>query len=506
MPQNGSPSRLPKWIACLAVLAAAVGMVAAFRALPSPDVSWLLVVARRVLEGARYGSDVLEVNPPLIVWLYMLPALGATLTGISAYPLLVAGCIALAVACTGLSHRVLRPLVNGVWIAPLLFVSLLVLPGTEFGQREHIAAILCLPWVSVAAARASSRDPGRRVQVIAGLLGAIGFLLKPYFVFAWLFVEALLVARRGIRIFLRVETALLVGTAVMYAAAVLIFAPDYLALASLLGPWYSRYLSQGQLDAVLLVTGVVIFLVHRWRHGRHPVLGFFELASAGFLLGAAVQLKWWPYHLLPGVVYAIPCLVVPWLATSGRKARVGRVAAALLGAGVLALALVEAAGTLLDPENPARLADSAAPHVRDWLIDHAGGDTIMVFSSNIHSAYPALELAGVTSASRLPSLWPLLAAYYDPTHPSELVEIRPPHDRLPVESWLETIVLEDFQRSRPRYLLVVRYDPHARNAGGSTRLDYLAYFRADHRFASILDAYRPVAELPRYIVLERTEK
>src|SRR5262249_54775154 len=38
------------------------------------DKSWLLMVARMMLEGKRLYVDVVEVNPPLILWLYAIPA------------------------------------------------------------------------------------------------------------------------------------------------------------------------------------------------------------------------------------------------------------------------------------------------------------------------------------------------------------------------------------------------------------------------------------------------
>ena len=37
------------------------------------DSGWLLVAARRLLDGDRLYVDIIEVNPPLIVWL-LLPS------------------------------------------------------------------------------------------------------------------------------------------------------------------------------------------------------------------------------------------------------------------------------------------------------------------------------------------------------------------------------------------------------------------------------------------------
>ena len=57
----------------LAVVAAAV-LVTAMRSPLKDDVAWLLYVARKWLEGQRLYEDLVEVNPPLIIWIYAVPA------------------------------------------------------------------------------------------------------------------------------------------------------------------------------------------------------------------------------------------------------------------------------------------------------------------------------------------------------------------------------------------------------------------------------------------------
>src|ERR1700755_2216058 len=50
--------------------------VVLFAALRSPlkdDIAWLLYVARRWMAGRELYVDVIEVNPPLIVWLSSIP-------------------------------------------------------------------------------------------------------------------------------------------------------------------------------------------------------------------------------------------------------------------------------------------------------------------------------------------------------------------------------------------------------------------------------------------------
>src|SRR5208282_5012164 len=69
----------------MAVLLAALVLVLA-TAITSPlkdDVAWLLYVARKWLGGERLYEDIVEVNPPLIVWIYALPAMVSSWLGVS---------------------------------------------------------------------------------------------------------------------------------------------------------------------------------------------------------------------------------------------------------------------------------------------------------------------------------------------------------------------------------------------------------------------------------------
>src|SRR6478672_13088189 len=55
---------------------AVVTAVVLFAALRSPlkdDIAWLLYVARRWLAGRELYVDVIEVNPPLIIWISAIP-------------------------------------------------------------------------------------------------------------------------------------------------------------------------------------------------------------------------------------------------------------------------------------------------------------------------------------------------------------------------------------------------------------------------------------------------
>src|SRR5688572_29051763 len=64
------------WTALAALLVAgAAGFVSIMLVPVNVDVSWLLVVCGRLLDGAQLNVDMIEVNPPFSIWLYMPYAL-----------------------------------------------------------------------------------------------------------------------------------------------------------------------------------------------------------------------------------------------------------------------------------------------------------------------------------------------------------------------------------------------------------------------------------------------
>src|SRR5271157_3589705 len=82
------------------ILVLSVAIVARHVAAVDPDVSWLLTVAERLLDGQRLYVDVIESNPPASVFLYVPPVAIARLLGLR--PEAVTDGLVLVAACASL--------------------------------------------------------------------------------------------------------------------------------------------------------------------------------------------------------------------------------------------------------------------------------------------------------------------------------------------------------------------------------------------------------------------
>ena len=87
----------------------------------------------------------------------------------------------------------------------------------DFGQREHIMAVLLLPYLFSVARRVDGRRLGNFEGVVLGIVGAVGFSLKPQYLTIAFCVEALLIYRtRELRHLLRPELLALALSGIAY--------------------------------------------------------------------------------------------------------------------------------------------------------------------------------------------------------------------------------------------------------------------------------------------------
>lgn len=177
------------------LIAAALGMAALLAILPAAghDQLWFLLMGERWLRGATlYGPALFDSNPPLIVWLSAIPVwLGEHLyipaPAIGKVLILFAEAASAALSLAFL--RRLSPGLSRLQLTGLAFAYVTIfaiVPARDLGQRDHLTAIFCLPYI-LAAALGTSPDPSnpssRRdllLHTSAGLFAAVGICLKPH--------------------------------------------------------------------------------------------------------------------------------------------------------------------------------------------------------------------------------------------------------------------------------------------------------------------------------------
>lgn len=411
----------------LLIAALALVMLTAARSPLKDDVAWLLYVARRWLGGQRLYEDLVEVNPPLIIWLYALPAAVAGWLDLSPR-LIAAPFFALLVLASAWCSACLLQgraalFARRMPVFALLATVLILLPGEEFGQREHLLIVAALPYLVLFARALDGEAEPRWAAIAAGIACGLGCALKPTYALTLLLLE-LVGLLRGHRL-IRHASVAAAGTMLAYAAGVLLFCPAFLAKAvplalALYGgtdsPWW-----QLLLDSRRLLFGQAVLLALCWSdHSplarRWPFLRHLLLALLAFAIGSGVvfvlQGKNWFYHRLPAVIATVLGLLLWIAAMLPRRLRpplgLGRLALPMSLA-LAALALFAQADVLrLRPWVQAAVEPELSTEVKlERLIREKHASTYIAFSEWIGLGFPVVNNTGVTWASRFDSMWAL---------------------------------------------------------------------------------------------------
>ena len=374
LPFNGA------WIAAGLLVLAAMALRAAWHV--NGDVSWLLELAERTLDGAVPYRDFLEVNPPASILIYMPAVVLARLIGASpermtdALLFLATFCsLTLCADILAKAGLIGRGRASKVGLCAL--VVLLILPFNSFAQREHIVVLAMLPILAALAARAEGARPGTAQLVLAGIGAGIGIAIKPMFCLALVGPMFYLIRRQPWRDALRQpETCIAAGLAALYGLGVILLVPDFSARVL---PLVMRVYVPARLPALELVTQPTVIILAGlvfafWRLGRatgEDVVGrVLILASLGFETVFLVQGKGFTYHAYPPIALAVlACGSSLSIAVArGPRAllRDGRVDLALLAVLALASLLTFAERYDVETDSPglSRAIATLSPHPR----------------------------------------------------------------------------------------------------------------------------------------------
>ena len=370
----------------------------------TPDVSWLLTVAERMLSGETLYRDILEYNPPFSVWIYTGPAALSFFTGLSSETLLLLQFSALFflsfAACLVIGSRA-GLLAKGT-AAPQLAVGIAVfvlLPNYTFLQREHFAIVAFTPWLVLQAARwhaGPAFRPSVWMVVLGGLSCAIMVMTKPYYLPTVLLpVAGLMLKTRSLRPPFHPENLLGAAVAAAYGLAVLTLYPDYLEfLYPILDVVYLPVRTPDATLFFLTCGGVLLLAVALAAHPRDwsPLAITAALAASGHLAGIVAMGKAFTYHALPAL-----CLLVLAFAAqlAARRFPEPRPSAT----GTLALTRISISIVLVGTviwlvSDVYRRGEFVDPVLANHLKANHAGQTFVSVSPSFADSHPLVRIAG----------------------------------------------------------------------------------------------------------------
>jgi hypothetical protein len=493
-------------VLALVTLMFGIGIWMQSRVYLNHDVAWITHSARWLLEGRRFGSGIVDVNPPL-VWYFTLPAAALAKAGVLSEPSALRLWVWLV--CGGsllLAHRLLAPLrTDGRQLEAAAIIlgaayAMTIVSAGAFGQRDFLAFVLGLPWCLLVAWRidAPLACP-RPTAVLTGVLAAIAFGLKPWLLAVPLLLESLRAAeQRSLKGLLRPETLALGLGLVAYVALVAALAPDYLRVSlplaratywaydESLSPWvYGKPALEPALYGLLLCALTLTLT----RHARVLLA-----AIVGFGVSHWAQGKGFAYHAFPALATAtvfFAYAVARMLHLMQARARTARPALRLALVACLALLVAERGWTW---SLPARqwlaaydTADGYVGQMHRALVDVVNryaprGSYVYAFSSHPFPAFPTMSYAQAEWGSAFPAQFAIPA--YVRRHKPPGVELAAIERAVDLQ---RRYVLDEFRRYRPRVVLVQSWRGRLGMRGP---FDDVAFYSEDPQFALIWRSYR----------------
>ena len=499
----------------MAAVLIALCAAAVFPAYMNHDAAWYVHMATVWLDGGTLYRDVLDTNPPLIVFLTAVPVWIARVGHLSPPAVFQAAVLVLAAASVALSSRPIRRTWNSEpsrrLVVILLVFALFPFVSGDFGQREHLAAILVAPFVLDACAWAAGATTGRVEAAAAGMLAGLGFAIKPHFAMAWIALEislAFLLPRA--RSWRRPAATAAASAMLGYALIVVTLVPTYLPFArevlqvyAGLNPPAAVILRAPELRIWIVAVAALVFLRLPPRQ-RAPTVVLFWVAT-GFLAAALLQRKGWPYHFYPCRAFGL----LLFAALIGGIADAYPAALSVIRGGPRTLV---AAGFVLTTFWSARaLVDArrltatspVASLVRVIQHEDRAESLAMLSMRNlIVPAFPAVTYTNVRWVLRHNSLWFLPGLYADElAKPGSDPMFRPTSAMPALERKYFEQIIDDLCARPPRLLLLEPPPPGSPKPGGS--LDLIAYYRQDSRFDRIFATYTPIGTVGPLVVYRR---
>jgi len=478
------------------------------------DIAWPLWVAERVLGGAELYVDIVEVHPPLIIGVAIIAVLLGrlpVLDPISSYHLVTFTTVACSLV---LCWKLLAPMATRTQRHGLMLViAFLLFPfvGYSFGQEEHLMLALALPYLLMMGGLADGVPLSRGNRLMIGLLGGVGFSMKPFFGPLWLALVLYIVLRRGTRQVLAPEVwapALVISGYILFTALV---TPGYFDVVAMAASVYPHFFPVPP-SAIVMSAGTgalaVALLLDRslpasaaGRGVRHAML----IALVCFYLAVILQGKGWSYHWYP--VYAaaalltVLALVIGGLGANTMRSlgetgsRTLRVLATTL---LLALSWWRVSWTREHwgdlSGNPFHL-----PQLKSVVERYAEGGPIAALSIGMPVAFPLVNYAGVEWSPRFACLWMLPGIYADVRPRAGAFDYTPTSAMSMLDRYVVESLTADLVRDRPALIIVDKAPPMPRLQG----FDYLDYLGRHPAFRRLMSEYGHIGNVGRYDIYRR---
>ncbi len=475
--------------------------------IPNPDSSWLIYAAQRMALGEKLYVNIMETNPPLILWISLLPVWLGKLLGVSAFtvfPLMVTALNLASIAlCIGILRRNELLSIKPAFYIILLYIAFgfFLLSPAMYGQRELLFISLVLPYLLKSLDE--EWELGRSLSgylIIA--MAAIGFAIKPFFLIVWIANELhKAIQQRRLMSLFSMGNWIIGIFQITYFAAIYNFTPEYIntVLPAVIATYFAYEASWYDIGKIIAVV-VVIPLILVWLANPHnnfrKITGriiIWMLACAGII---AIQRKDWLNHLYPMVFMAglLIAIVLSYLCELWKELDllIGRARFSALCISVvtfIATIYLDSKFWYYMLENPSVIHTQLVSEINK----RAEGKNVYSLTYNLQSAFPAIALSKGVFRGSFHHLWPLSGIIIREQ------EEKVTHDVAKARQFFYDTLVHDFSGPNAPELVWVDENVNMEKIAGydiePENRDIIKMLSHDLRFAILWQNYEKVAEI-----------
>lgn len=448
------------------------------------DTAWFIYIANQLLHGKELYVDILEVNPPLGMWLIVPIVWLAEKFNLDSVIAVDATLLAMSAAALWYCNRILRlyeRISHQSRRLILVFLALFILffPATLFAEREHFMVLLFLPWLFLRVIPNASTQMGSVERVIVGILAGAAICIKPQSVFAPILVELVLLLRsRDLKSLITFENIGGLLFVFFYGASIFLFAPKFLTEMLTLGakayvPFFGYAPSLILLNALwALIATLIAYLIRRrlaLLSDDTSLIDGLLAAALGFIISYFIQMKGFGYQMMPAdilVNLAGVCAAVA-LWQIERKFSFYILSALCIPA-------------ILLVGSPQSYLNNFVAIDKIMVRNEPEAKSLFIASTQIGHGFPYVQQRNLVWASRLPTQW--LAPYID----SKWQPGQVPEDKITLDALDWTI--SDLIRFKPDIVMIDISKDQFYIASG--KFEYLKFWANDKRFSEVWSNYK----------------
>ena len=276
--------------------------------------------ATLLFSGGKYFFDFYETTPPMFLYfdfpmvfiLKHYPELNFFMVFFLYYLTLSTMTVALSYFIVNKIFKDTENIQKSIFLLTIAFV-LLVQPPYFFGQREHTALILTIPYFLLFALRLESKKIDTVLTVIIAILASVGFAIKPQFCLAFFLTEiVLLIKRKSLFNIIRIENSIIYSVFIPYTISTYMLYPAYFhVIIPLTLKFYYVGISQPfsslffQKHFIFALLTMIFFLLERKNNPKKILCDAMFIGILGYMLSYISEMVPWDYHIFTTFAFSI---------------------------------------------------------------------------------------------------------------------------------------------------------------------------------------------------------